>query len=384
MPIRRPIPLLIPKLPLALFVALFACLSPAFAQSILPDSFAGWSGGPKSTFNASQIGAAANPNTAAATKEYGFSGGERLTYTHGPSRLDVTLYRMQDPSGGYGEYSYLRTSDMLRTDLSEHSSMSPDHALILVGNLVLDVHGADVSKSPAALKSLVGAVSKQSQEGPLPTLWQELPTDRMVDRSDHYILGPAALFEFFPVAQGDWLGFTNGAEAETAHYSVDGRDVTLMVADFPTPQLAAKELGDLQKSFNVNGSNPSSTSPALFARRTVTLISLVYGASSQAEADTLLKQIQYGSAVTWDEPTFQFKEPSIEMMIVGTIVGAGTICMFALIAGVAFGGIRIVTKRLFPDRVFDRSSHLQVLQLGLASKPINAEDFYGIGPSSKN
>jgi hypothetical protein len=35
-------------------------------------------------------------------------------------------------------------------------------------------------------------------------------------------------------------------------------------------------------------------------------------------------------------------------------------------------------KRYFPDKVFDRSSHLQVLQLGLGSKPINSEDFYGL------
>jgi len=64
-------------------------------------------------------------------------------------------------------------------------------------------------------------------------------------------------------------------------------------------------------------------------------------------------------------------------MIVGTIFGAGTICMFALIAGVSFGGIRLVVKRLFPGKVFDRNNHLQVLQLGLGSKPINSDDFYG-------
>src|SRR5262249_13575913 len=80
----------------------------------------------------------------------------------------------------------------------------------------------------------------------------------------------------------------------------------------------------------------------------------------------------------WNEPTFQFKEPSIEMMIVGSIIGAGTICLFAIVAGIAFGGFRLVMKRLLPDKIFDRSSHLQVLQMGLVSKPINSEDFYGI------
>ncbi|HTZ98752.1 MAG TPA: hypothetical protein VMB02_00370, partial [Candidatus Aquilonibacter sp.] len=33
-------------------------------------------------------------------------------------------------------------------------------------------------------------------------------------------------------------------------------------------------------------------------------------------------------------------------------------------------------KRVLPGRVFDRPGYVQVLQLGLGSKPINAEDFY--------
>jgi hypothetical protein len=71
-------------------------------------------------------------------------------------------------------------------------------------------------------------------------------------------------------------------------------------------------------------------------------------------------------------------------MIVGAIEGTAVICLFAVIAGIGFGGFRLVMKRFLPDRVFDRSSTMQVLQLGLGSKPINAEDFYGIeGKSSK-
>jgi len=70
-------------------------------------------------------------------------------------------------------------------------------------------------------------------------------------------------------------------------------------------------------------------------------------------------------------------------MIVGSIVGAGILCMFAVIAGVAFGGLRLVVKRYFPDKVFDRSSTMQVLQLGLGSKPINSDDFYGTGSAPR-
>jgi len=351
---------------------LFASL-PATAQSVLPDSFAGWTAAAKQT--SAQPGTG-DPTSVAVAKEYGFTSGEQRRYMRNGEMLQANIYRMADPSGAYGEYSYLRTQDMPHADLAEHSAMTSEHALALEGNLVLDVRGTNLAKSEADLKSLVDMVGKQAQMGPLPTIQDHLPTDGMIERSDHYILGPLALDRFFPLTAGDWLGFSHGAEAETAQYKLNGRDVTFLIADYPTPQIAADELRRLQEQFNVNGSKAGGA--PLFAKRTVTKLSFVRGAGTQAEADILLKQIQSGTQVTWNEPTFQFKEPSIEMMIVGAIVSTGTICLFSLIAGLAFGGFRIAVKRFFPDKVFDRSSHLQVLQLGLSSKPIDAEDFYGV------
>jgi hypothetical protein len=108
------------------------------------------------------------------------------------------------------------------------------------------------------------------------------------------------------------------------------------------------------------------------------LLAIVSGARTREEANKVLDQIQSGTEVTWNEPTFQFKEPAITTMIVGAIIGTGIICCFALVSGLAFGGFRLVIKRWLPDKVFDRSSQMQVLQLGLGSKPINSEDFYGI------
>jgi hypothetical protein len=206
----------------------------------------------------------------------------------------------------------------------------------------------------------------------------------MVERSDHYVLGPVTLNQFVPLSSGDWLGFSQGAEAESARYRTGGHELTLLLADFPTPQTAAKKLVELQKNLRVNAENPDPNSSPLFAKRSMTLLAVVYGARTKAEADALLKQVESGAEITWNEPTFQFKEPPISAMIVGTIIGTGVICMFAVISGIAFGGVRIVVKRFFPDKVFDRSSHLQVLQMGLVSKPINSEDFYGVDrPSHK-
>jgi hypothetical protein len=368
---------------LILFVLLAAI--PASAQGILPNSFAGWTATGRSPFDGSGLPVINDdttvraPLSVAAAREYGFVSGERVSYARGSDEtLYVELFRMKDPSGAYGEYSYLRKPDMSRPGPNEHSAMSPAEAVVLVGNLVLFIQGSELVKDARDLNVLVGEISAKAQQGPLPTLSEHLPAKGFIERSDRYILGPVTLDQFFPVSQNDWLGFATGAEAEVARYHVDGRELNLLIADFPTPQTAQKKLNELQQVYHVNGGDAERNDSPVFGKRSITLLAIVFGARTQAEADKLLDQVQSGAEVTWNEPTFQFKEPPITTMIVGAIIGTGIICCFALISGIAFGGFRIVVKRFWPDKVFDRSSTMQVLQLGLGSKPINSEDFYGI------
>jgi hypothetical protein len=49
---------------------------------------------------------------------------------------------------------------------------------------------------------------------------------------------------------------------------------------------------------------------------------------------------------------------------------------FATGVGIAFGGLRVIIKRLFPGKVFDRPEDIEVLQLGLSGKKIDASDMY--------
>jgi hypothetical protein len=48
-------------------------------------------------------------------------------------------------------------------------------------------------------------------------------------------------------------------------------------------------------------------------------------------------------------------------MVVLTAVILGA----AIVAGIAFGGFRILIKRLFPDRVFDRPEDVEIIRLNL-------------------
>ena len=367
-------------------VLLFSVL-PASAQNLLPNSFSGWTGSVQSGLAPMLVAYRddVHPNDAmleVTRREYGFVSGENGDYRRGPEEMRVNLYKMKDPSGAYGLYSYLRATDMPHADFTEHSSMSREHGLVLIGNIVVEVAGKDLPKNGAELKALVAAIAPHAESGLLPTIRDRIPTKGFIDRTDKYILGPSTLNQFFPLADGDWLGFSQGAEAETAKYRVNGHEVDFVIADFPTPQTAAKKLAELQKQFNineskgVNDSRGAGSAKPLYAKRAMTLVAIVSGATTKKEADAVLDQLESGTQITWNEPTFEFKEPGIGVMIVGAITGTGVICLFAIIAGLAFGGVRLVVKRA-TNRVFDRPDQVQVLQLGLSSKPINAEDFYG-------
>jgi hypothetical protein len=48
----------------------------------------------------------------------------------------------------------------------------------------------------------------------------------------------------------------------------------------------------------------------------------------------------------------------------------------AVVLGIAFGGVRVLTKIFFPGKVFDRPNQMEILQLGLSGKRIDPSDFY--------
>jgi hypothetical protein len=400
---------------IAAFVLLSAPLVAAPAQDTLPPDFANWT----ATGAETAVPSGSLLASPAILQEYGLADAWTRSYSRGTDALQVILYRLKDPTGAYGLYSYLRSSglrqgsirayppqltvfrangesvsyklspyaqkgDFHRADVTDHSVIAPGRALILQGSFVLDVLGPTIAGTQGAeLQSLVGAVAPKSNAGPYPTLYGHLPHSGFVSDSDCYILGPAALHDYFPVADGDWLGFGSGAEAEVANYRINGEDLTLLIADFPTPQVATKKMEEWTSIFNVGGIESAGDKPLIFAKRSLTLVGLVYHAHSQTQAALILSHVHTGAELTWNEPGFSLSDPNIGSVLVGIIYGTGFLCMFAVVAGLAFGGVRIAVKRLLPGRVFDRGDQLDVLQLGLGSKPINSEDFYGIGPTSR-
>lgn len=370
-------------------------VSQAFAQGILPASVAGWSSAAPTNTTATAANGLQNLQqvagpTAAVMKEYEVQSAESVTYTRGSDSFNTVAYSFKDTAGAYGAYSFLRTPDMAPANLTQHSSISSGRALALTGNLVLQFTGKNVRKDAAAIELLVAEAGSHAHWGAYPALPQRLPTQDLIPRSDHFVWGPVALGQFLPLAPGDWLGLSKGAEAALGRYRLDGRDATLVIVDYPTPQIAASQFEQLQTNLGVvaAGSKGASADAAklgarlLYARRDGTMIALVANAPSVSAANSLLDRFHAGLVLTWNIPVIEKPQPSMVTIVIGTFVGAGEICLFTLAGGIVFAGIRLLIKRMWPGRIFDRALDMEIIELGLGSRPIKGNDLYQMRPPS--
>src|SRR5580700_5907927 len=352
---------------------------PAAAQGILPSTFGAWTASaPATTVAPSSLDSLVGPD-APAFREYAVKSIEQRAYTEGNQAASITLYRLRDPSSAYGAYTFLRNDALSAADLGSYASASPDRALIVVGEMLLDVSAPAKQARPsnADLKQLADLLDKKADHTPYPIIGEHLPEKGRVKDSVRYVIGPLSLAHFVPLGTDDWMGYDHSAETILAHYTVGGKDETLLITSYPTQQVAAAEFAGILRRFTFD---PPSGVPAgqnvLFGKRVSSYVAVVAGAPSREAANKILDQVGYQSNVTWNEPKQTLTEPGINSMIVEAFLGTGAIMLFAVAAGIGFGGIRILVKIFLPNKIFDREKQIEILQLGISSKPIKAKDFY--------
>ncbi len=309
-------------------------------------------------------------------REYGFVAAERAEYTRGTDALGVTLYRMADPSGAFGAFTYLRPAGMAASNLSQYAAASPNRALVVVGNFLVDASGAAVAQSRKDLESLAAALKPKADARPFPSIGSHLPAENMVPGSERYVVGPITLHALFPVGSGDWLGFSNGAEAISARYRKGNSEATLLIVEYPTQQIASRHFDSAQATVHAISVAPTPGSLFLSWERDDNLISIVFGAAASNFASTLVKKVIFGHNITWNEPSYKATELSWPTYVIGAFTGAGIIMVFSIVSGIGFGLIRVAIKIFLPGKVFDRHGHIEVIQLNLTGNSISTKDFY--------
>jgi hypothetical protein len=363
-----------------LFVALTLLVPGLRAQnatSVLPQKFGYWTAsGP---YKKLAVNFGPDDRKRAVFSESGFAELASQTYSLETKNTTLLAYKFRDSSGAYEAFTYLRSPDMTAfdTSLSHTGALNKDRALLSAGNVVIELAPAsDVTMGD--LRDLLQQIVISADKTPFPPIQTFLPKEERIASSERYALGAVGFRLAAEVSEradfaslADQAGFASGAEAMFARYKNGSQEAVLLLIDYPTPQLAELHLRHLQTSLSTNAKLAETS-----VERKGSLLSIVLAPSSAAYAARLRNAVNYETQVTWNEASQTATDPPITSTLVKIIMGTGVLMVMAVVFGVAFGGVRVITKRLFPGKVFDRPEQMEVLQLGLSSKPIDPRDLY--------
>jgi hypothetical protein len=337
---------------------------------MLPRQFAGWQ--VSGSINTSTDPAVADPVNASVLKEYGFSSFESASYTRDDGRqLTLKAIRFPDASGAYGAFTFYKTPPMLIEKIGDQAGSLNERILFYRGNILVDAVFEQLSAMSAAeLRELAEnlPLAKGNTQS-LPGLPAYLPKSSYVKNSAKYVLGPVTLDKLGAPLSADLVDFAAGAEVVLGNYSASGGQATLMLISYPTPQIATEHLQRIEAAHQPNPQSSAAALPAIgnfFGKRTGPIVVVATGALSSEEGKVLLASVNYDANVTWNENTYLSKRDNLANLLVNIIYLCGIIIGFALVAGLAFGGLRVFVRRVFLERLLGEKEDVRFIALHLS------------------
>ncbi len=346
----------------------------AFADEVpalLPAQFAVWN--KQTPSQAGNDPLLADPTQSALLREYGFTDSESATYARGERRFEVRAARFRDASGAYGAFTFYRDPSMLSEDIGSQAGAADRHVLFYRGSVLVNVMLDKVTvMSAAELRELAAALphSSAANTSSPPLLPAYLPRETLVANSARYVVGPVGLATVAAPLPASLVDFSVSPEVVLGRYRTQSGEATLLLISYPTPQIAVQRFELIrQKAAQATASHGSfdmktEIQAGMYVKRSGPMVALVTAPASEKEALALLGAVNYDPEVTWNERT-PGPTDNLGAMLIAIFGLIAVVLSFALVSGVAFGGLRIVAKRLYPDRFFDRAKDVDIIQLNL-------------------
>jgi hypothetical protein len=337
---------------------------------LLPQQFGGWEmQGPPQT---STDPAAADPTNAAVLKEYRFTDLASSTYTRDDGRaLKIRAARFSDASGAFGAYTFYLQPAMTKEQIGDQGASLGQRVLFYRGDVLIDAQfSKESAMSGAELRELAGALPRPNGNAAnLPTFIEFMPRRGYVANTQKYVMGPATLAALAPPVSADLVDFNSSSEVSLGRYDTPSGEATLMLISYPTPQLAAEHLRRIDAAHQMMqpqaGISSIESAGSFFDKRTGPLVVVATGPVSDSDAKSLMGMVNYEASVTWNTPTDNPQARDLYMLILNIVILCAIVGGLAIVAGVAFGGIRILMKRWYPDKVFDRPEQMEFISLRL-------------------
>ncbi|HZU21394.1 MAG TPA: DUF6599 family protein [Terriglobales bacterium] len=328
------------------------------AAAVLPHDFSGWQQTASSgTRNAAQ----ADASNAALLKEFGFFDEQTATYVRDGRKLQLNVLRFADAGGAYGAYSFYLQADAIKEDVGDEAVSLRHAVLFRKGNLLVKAQFEELTAMSAAdLRDLAAELPVASgPQASLPTLPGYLPKDSLVNNSTRYVVGPEAFNRLALPISAALVDFNCGAEAVAARYRISDNFADLLLISYPTPQIAS------ERSKAIEAAMAQAGQQAVATRHSGPIVAVAIDPASPRDARALASAVHYDANVTWNEPTYLGPRNNVGTLVIACLMLAAILVIMALVAGIAFGGFRILMKKLFPDRLFDRSRDVEIIRLKL-------------------
>jgi hypothetical protein len=340
------------------------CLSlvPVSAKEpgLLPAVFNGWEINQQSVKTASDP-SSADPADFAVLKEYGFSDFESATYSRNGHTMQVKAARFNDASGALGAYTFYLQPQMAAEKIGDEGASNNSRVLFYRGNMLVDVNLDRVTAMSAAdLRALADALPRpHGSVSALPSLLQYLPKQSLLPNSKRYIVGPVALERLGVPISANLIDFSKAPDVEFAKYRSAAGDAGLTLVEYPTPQIAAERLRAWQAAL---------PGPAFHFRRSGPILAAVSGDVDDGQAQSLLASVNYDADVTWNQATKPNRLEDRGAFLIAEFMLIGAVIAVGLILGLFFGGFRIIARKLFPNRGFDRPEEVEIISLNLKGR----------------
>jgi len=342
--------------------------------ALLPEQFAGWQmHGPAA---ASTDVPAADPANAAVLKEYRFTDFASATYTRDDGRaLKIRCARFADASGAFGAYTFYLQPEMAREQIGDQGASLGARVLFYRGNVLVDaLFSQQTAMSGAELRELAGALPQPRGNAlALPPVISYMPRHGYIPNTQKYAEGPEGLAALAAPLSADVVDFGAGSEVTLGRYHTSSGEALLVLIYYTNPQVAVahlKRIDPAHQQAQSSGVSSIANTGSLFYKRTGSIIAVATGPVAESDAKALLGMVNYEASVTWSQATENRDMHDLYLLVLNVLIICGVIGGLAIVAGVSFGYFRILMKRWFPDRVFDRPEQMEFISLRLSETTI--------------
>ena len=158
--------------------------------------------------------AVADATDAPVLKVDGFTDLETATYSRNGRKMQIKAARFNDATGAFGAFTYYVQPQMQVEKIGDRGASSNTRVLFFKGNILVDVSLEHLSAmSGADLRSLADALPRLSSEnGKLPSLPANLPSQSLLRNTSRYIIGPEALARLGVPIPAQVIDFSKSAE----------------------------------------------------------------------------------------------------------------------------------------------------------------------------